>query len=141
MERARTEVTEVTEGLRSVERRCGPKGMPRRGHRTQPRVSTLGPTTPERRALKGRQIESTKNAKIGSSCRTSQSRTLILRNDGCVFIRYPLAPSGRTIHLWGFPGLKPWAESHSPFGACPSGLRMADAKRMRGISERKLMNS
>jgi hypothetical protein len=38
--------------------------MPQRGYRTQPRVSTLGTTIPERRALKGRQIESTNNAEV-----------------------------------------------------------------------------
>jgi hypothetical protein len=33
----------------------GPKGMPQRGDRTQPRVLTLGTEDPERSALKGRQ--------------------------------------------------------------------------------------
>jgi hypothetical protein len=30
--------------------------LPRRGYRTQPRVSTLGTVSPQRRALKGLQI-------------------------------------------------------------------------------------
>jgi hypothetical protein len=37
--------------------------MPRRGYRTQPRVSTLGTDPPKRRALKGRQIERTNHTK------------------------------------------------------------------------------
>ena len=97
---------------------CGPKGMHRRGYRAQPRVSTLGPTTPERRALKGRQIESASNAEKGSSCRTSQSAPSFCATMDANSFGTPVAPSGRTVHLWGFPGLKPWDESCSPFGAC-----------------------
>ena len=40
--------------------------MPRRGYRTQPRVSTLGIVHQERRALKGRQIERPNKAEVGS---------------------------------------------------------------------------
>jgi len=39
----------------SVGHPCGPKGMPRRGYRTQPRVSTLGIPIDEWLALKGRE--------------------------------------------------------------------------------------
>jgi hypothetical protein len=37
---------------------------PKRGYRTQPRVLTLGTGNPERRALKGRQIESTNTVEV-----------------------------------------------------------------------------
>ena len=39
--------------------------MPRRGYRTQPRVSTLGIVHQERRAMKGRQIERPNKAEVG----------------------------------------------------------------------------
>jgi hypothetical protein len=58
---------------------------------------------PKRRALKGRQIERTKHTKASYDCNMSQ-------------LLAPLAPSGRTVYLQ-FPGLKPWAEFSSPFGA------------------------
>jgi hypothetical protein len=38
---------------------------PRKGWRTQPRVSTLGTDQPERRALKGRQIECPNKVEVG----------------------------------------------------------------------------
>jgi hypothetical protein len=41
------------------------KFAPRRGWRTQPRVSTLGTDQPTRRALKGRQIERPDKVEIG----------------------------------------------------------------------------
>jgi hypothetical protein len=80
----------------------------------KPRVSTLGTNQPERRALKGRQIERTSNVKASSNCSTSQLRILIF---AAIVSGHPLAPSGRTRLFWGFPGLKPRAESCSPFGA------------------------
>jgi hypothetical protein len=40
--------------------------VPRRGYRTQPRVSTLGIVHQERHALKGRQIERPNKAVAGS---------------------------------------------------------------------------
>jgi hypothetical protein len=58
------------------------KSSPRRGWRTQPfdaptlaqgepRVSTLGTDHRGRRALKGRQIERTNKAEVGSNCTSS----------------------------------------------------------------------
>src|ERR1700722_12888403 len=61
----------------------------------KPGASTPG-TVPERRALQGRQIKRRHNT--GQTCTH-------------------LSPF-RANHLFGwFPGLKPWAESFSPFGA------------------------
>jgi hypothetical protein len=60
---------------------------PRRGWRTQPRVSTpvstLGTHHPKYRALNGRQIERPNNAEVEfkeSNCNTSQLHRRILRN-------------------------------------------------------------
>jgi hypothetical protein len=53
------------------------ENLPQRDYRTQPRVSTLGTVHPERRALKGRQIERSSNVEVRSNCDTFQSRTLI----------------------------------------------------------------
>jgi hypothetical protein len=85
------------------------------------------PNTPLRRALKGRQIESTCNAEVGSKCGTWQLRTLILRNDGREIHLVSSRPFRANHSFWVFPGLKPWAESFSPFGAGPSG-RFRDRK-------------
>jgi hypothetical protein len=65
----------------------GPKGVPQRGWRTQPRVSTLN-RRPERFALKGRQIERPNNAKVG-----------------------PVA----ALSILALMALKPWAESSWSF--------------------------
>jgi hypothetical protein len=64
--------------------------------RLQPRVSTLGTVSPLRRALKGLQI--------------SRVMPPIRR----IVISRPFRANPLT--RW-FPGLKPWAESYSPFGA------------------------
>ena len=64
--------------------------VPPRGYSLQPRVSTRfqpwEPTAPPRRALKGRQIESTNAAKVGSkvsNCGTSHLYPSFCANDGC----------------------------------------------------------
>ena len=76
---SRTDSMAVARHEVPVIRKIGPCSVPRRGYRTQPRVSTLGIVDQERRALKGRQIERPK--KVGSvvgwsNGRTSQWRTL-----------------------------------------------------------------
>ena len=73
--------------------------VPRRGYRTQPRVSTLGIVHQERRAPKGRQIERpNKMEAVGwFNCRKSQLRTLTFawqhRCEVCL-VPASLAPSG-----------------------------------------------
>src|SRR5580658_3081168 len=62
---------------------------------------------PKRRALKGRQIERTKHTKGRYDCNMSN----------CLL----LSPFQGEPFILGFPGLKPWAESSSPFGAGPLG--------------------
>jgi hypothetical protein len=69
--------------------------------------------------LKGRQIESTCSEEVGSNCETWQLRTLILRNDRREIHRVSSHPFRANHSFWAFPGLKPWAESFSPFGAGP----------------------
>jgi hypothetical protein len=83
-----------------------------------------GTDHPERRAPKGRQIESTNNAEVGhmAAPRICASH---LRNDGCEihqFIWYSVALSGRVALGGRSPGLKPWAEFRSPFGAQNKGF-------------------
>ena len=74
--------------------------MPRRGYRTQPRVSTLGIIHQERRALKGRQIERLKmeTGSNGPIVETSQLRTRTSRgNRGQLHLVPHLPPfQGRT---------------------------------------------
>jgi hypothetical protein len=72
--------------------------------------------SPERRALKGRQIEHPNNAAKVSNFRTSQLRTLFLRNDRCEFHLASLSHLQGESFIIKFPGLKPWAESYNPFG-------------------------
>jgi hypothetical protein len=74
-----------------------------------------------RSALKGRQIESSCNAEVESNCRISQLPGLILRNDRCEIHPISCRPFRANYSFWAFPGLKPWAESFSPFGAGPLG--------------------
>jgi hypothetical protein len=83
-----------------------------------------------RRALKGRQIESTNNAEMGFNCGTSQLRTLICATIGCELITWSgiLPPlQGETLIGW-FPGLKSWAKGYSPFGASPGTEGTIDGK-------------
>ncbi len=66
--------------------------VPRRGYRTQPKVSALGIVHQERRALKGRQIERPNKAEAGPMVQLSQ--VPIAHSDFCVatgasFIWYP----------------------------------------------------
>jgi hypothetical protein len=59
--------------------------------------------TPKRRALKGRQIERINHTNAGCRCNMSLCSLL--------------SPFQGEAFYCGFPGLKPWAESSSPFGA------------------------
>jgi hypothetical protein len=59
--------------------------------------------TPKRRALKGRQIERTNHTNAGCRCNMSIARSS--------------RPFRAKRFIDWFPGLKPWAESSSPFGA------------------------
>jgi hypothetical protein len=90
----------------AMPRKASPKGAKSSAQSFNP-----GTDHPERRAPKGRQIESTNNAEVGhmAAPRICASH---LRNDGCEihqFIWYSVALSGRNTILRVFPGLKPWA--------------------------------
>ena len=94
------------------------------GYRTQPRVSTLGIVHQTRRALNGRQIARPNKVEAGSTVQLEHVR--IAHSDFCAaigasfaWVPASLAPSGRTVYYEGSPGLKPWAEFCSPFGAGP----------------------
>jgi hypothetical protein len=64
--------------------------MPRRGYRTQPKVSTLGIVHQERPALKGAPDRTSQKGGNGSDGSTSQLRTLTLAwQIGASFIWYP----------------------------------------------------
>src|ERR1700683_744533 len=94
-------------------RRACPEGATRLSPGFQP----WEPNTLERRALKGRQIESTYNAEVGSNCSPSQLPFTFCATDGGDIHPVSFRPF-RASHLFlGSPGLKPWAESCSPFGA------------------------
>ncbi len=72
---------------------CGPKGMPRKGLENSAQGFNPGTTTSERRALKGRQIESTSNATWRSNGPMDAK-----------FISHPVAPSGRVVYFEGSQG-------------------------------------
>jgi hypothetical protein len=63
-------------GLDIAESHVG-KFLPQRGQEDSAQGFNPGNRHPERRALKGRQIERTNNAKVGSKLYTSQLRTLV----------------------------------------------------------------
>jgi hypothetical protein len=108
-------------GARYTPRRTCPEGATGLSPGFQPRFQPWEPNTPEQRALKGRQVESSYNAEVRSNYSTSQLTTLILRNDGCEIHLVSCRPFRAKRLFWGFPGLKPWAKSCCPFGASPSG--------------------
>jgi hypothetical protein len=96
------------------------EGLPRRGYRTQPRVSTLG-TLKMGFALKGREMRVPDETR--TYCRTKESAhwacyhwTIGLRLH--LVRTFDLAPpSGRVARGGRLPGLKPWTEPCSPIGA------------------------
>jgi hypothetical protein len=86
------------------------------------------PNTSERRALKGRQIESIYDAEVGGSdCRTPQLCTLFLGNVGCEIHLVSGGPFRVNHHFWAFPGLNPWLSPLAPSGQRPSGRTMTGA--------------
>src|SRR3984957_10185383 len=98
--------------------------MPRRGYRPYPRVLTLGIIKISGFALKGREALADEFCTylLRKNWRVQLRRATI---GPCVrfVITFDLAhPSGRLVPGGRFPGLKPWAEVYSPFGARPFGL-------------------
>jgi hypothetical protein len=91
---------------------------PEGGHRTQPRISTLGTLKINEFALKGREadqinlspIVALKLERAIETCYNIEPTFALLGRSICRPFR--ARPSG-----WRFPGLKPWAEYSSPFGA------------------------
>jgi hypothetical protein len=73
------------------------------GLRTQPRVSTLGTNQIKRFALKGE--------------RSEQMRHITMTPCVRVVSTFDLPPLQGASLGGRFPGLKPWVESYSPFGA------------------------
>ena len=124
------------------------EGLPRRGYRPQPRVSTLGifkingfaltrrylvaPCWKNTRSaglevLKGREMRVPDEAR--TCCRAKvrvrswNVRQLDHRTRFRLVRTFDLAPPSERVALGaGFPGLKPWAEFCSPFGAQNEGL-------------------
>ena len=62
------------------------------------------------------------------NCALSFCATMVAK-----FTWHSLAPSGRIALAGSFPGLKPWAEFYSPFGASASGLGMTVVKQIRPL--------
>jgi hypothetical protein len=91
---------------------------PEGGHRTQPRVSTLGTLKISAFALKGREADQLNFAPIAAQKIESAIETCYnLKPIFALLVRSICRPF-RARRPWSrFPGLKPWAESSSPFGA------------------------
>ena len=112
-------------------RRAGNGLLPRRGRRVQPGVSTPGTYRPKRRALKGRKIEHGNNRQRECNHRTAESlapdllnlvfsterRMLFPQSAEVGSDLYVLRPFRANRLIGYYPGLKPRAESCSPFGA------------------------
>ena len=90
---------------------------PEGGHRTQPRVSTVGTLEINEFALKGREADQINFAPIATqilectigTCYNLESTFALLVHSIC-------RPFRARRSWWRFPGLKPWAESSNPFG-------------------------
>jgi hypothetical protein len=91
---------------------------PEGGYRTQPRVSTLGTLKINEFALKGREADQINLAPVAAqnfecaieTCDNLEPTFGLLIHSIC-------RPFRARRSGWRFPGLKPWAESSSPFGA------------------------
>jgi hypothetical protein len=86
-------------------------------------------TTPQRRALQGRQIESTNNVEIEIQWVRLWPSQLSISFCATMDVKFSwhLSPFQGEPLFWGFPGLKPWAESYSPFGASLLDRRMTSS--------------
>jgi hypothetical protein len=88
--------------------------QPRRGYRTQPRVSTLGNLKNERFALKGREATDELAPIAAGKIRVREKRAYF--HVANTFGLPPLQLQGASLGEL-LPGLKPWAEPSGPFGA------------------------
>jgi hypothetical protein len=91
---------------------------PEGGHRTQPRVSTLGTLKIRAFALKGREADQLNLSSIAAQKIEFAIETCYnLEPTLALLVRSFCRPFRARRCWWRFPGLKPWAESFSPFGA------------------------
>jgi hypothetical protein len=91
---------------------------PEGGHRTQPRVSTLGTLKINEFALKGREADQINFAPIAAQKLECAIETCYdLEPTFALLVRSVCRPFRACRSWWRFPGLKPWAEASSPFGA------------------------
>jgi hypothetical protein len=97
--------------------------VPRRGYTTQPGVSTPRIFQPRRRALKGRRRTRSIPPKVAPQNRDESLVDVRAETDAGYIVFLTLLgqskwrPFGAQFGLGLFPGLKPLAESCSPFGA------------------------
>jgi hypothetical protein len=91
---------------------------PEGGYRTQPRVSTLGTLKINEFALKGREADQINLAPVAAQKSEDAIETCgNLEPTFELLIHSICRPFRARRSGWRIPGLKPWAESSSPFGA------------------------